>query len=347
MKVAVVGVGRWGVNHVRVLCELSRAVDKELEVDEVIVVDKDLARARHVAKRYGASRYLSDLSELINSGVDAAIVAVPTVYHYEVAMKLLPHMDVLVEKPIAAKLEEAEEMARTAEREGRLLAVGHIERFNPVVPALKDKLASEEEEVIHVIAQRVGPGPAKGYTLNLGVAHDLLVHDVDVICYLLNSLPSSVFAKAFWEPGYEYETEVIAMYTFEELGVTAELRASWRASPRFKRRTISIQLRSKLIEADYILQTIRVERGLVEHRSRGEYSELISAYTSRVRETWSMLGIKREPLLLEDAHFLRCVARGEKPLNSWEVGLRALKCVLAALDSARSRTPISIEWEAQ
>jgi len=347
VRVAVVGVGRWGVNHVRVLSELSRVSSEGLDIDEVIVVDRDLARARHVANKYGAARYLSDLNELIGLGADAAIVAVPTIYHYEVTAKLLPHMDVMVEKPIAAKLEEAEEMARIAEREGRLLAVGHIERFNPVVPALKDRLASEGEEIVHVMAQRVGPGPAKGYTLNLGVAHDLLVHDVDVVCYLLDSLPSSVFAKAFWEPGYEYETEVVAVYTFEELGVAAELRASWRASPRFKRRTISVQLRSKLIEADYILQTIRVERGLVEHKSRGEYSELISAYTSRVRETWSVLGIRREPLLLEDSHFLKCVARGEKPLNSWEVGLRALKCILAALDSARSRAPVHIEWEAQ
>lgn len=346
MKVAVVGVGRWGVNHVRVLTELSRMGGEGFSVEEVVVVDKDLSRARHVAERYGAARWLESLSGLISLKPDAAIVAVPTVYHYEVAMELLPHMDVLVEKPIAAKLEEAKEMARTAEREGRILAVGHIERFNPVVPALKDRLVSEGEEIVHVMAQRVGPGPARSYTLNLGVAHDLLVHDVDVVCYLLGSLPSSVFASAFWEPGYQHETEIIAMYRFDEPGVTAELRASWRASPRFKRRTISVQLKSKLIEADYILQTIRVERGLVEHRSRGEYSELISAYTSRVRETWSMLGVKREPLLLEVSHFLRCVAKGERPLNSWEVGLRALKCILAALDSAKSRAPVKIEWQA-
>ena len=253
-------------------------------------------------------------------------------------------MDVLVEKPIAAKLEEAEEMGKIAEREGRLLAVGHIERFNPVVPALKERMLEEGGQVIHVFAQRVGPGPAKGYNLNLGVAHDLLVHDVDVVCYLLDSLPSRVYAMAVWEPGQSIESEIVATYSFEDAEVLGEFRASWRAGPRFKKRVISIQLENAVLEADYILQTITLEKGLAEHRSKGEYKDLITAYTSKVKETWNFLGVRREPLLLEDLHFLKCSISGEKPINHWEVGYNALKCVLSALKAAKEGRPVLIRW---
>lgn len=343
MRVAVVGVGRWGVNHVRVLNEIRKMGTDELSVDELIVVDWDKARAEEVARAYGAL-WTSDLSDLFAMSVDAAIVAVPTVYHHEVVMKLLPRMDVMVEKPIAARLEEAESMGKTAEREGRLLAVGHIERFNPVILTLKDQLSKERNEVIHVAAQRIGPGPPSGYTLNLGVAHDLLVHDVDVTCFLLESTPDRVIARALWDRTYGLETEIVALFSFESLGVTSDFRASWRAGPNFKRRVLTVQLLDRLFEVDYILQSITTERGLTEHRSFGGYSELISAYTSKVRESRSLLGIKKEPLLLEDSYFLRCVLRGDKPINSWEEGFKALKCVLSAIESARKETAVEIEW---
>lgn len=342
VKVAVVGVGRWGFNHARVLSEIKRMYD-EVSLEELVVVDADRARAKYVAEVFGA-KWVSDMGELLSEHVDAAIVAVPTVHHYSVTMKLLPHMDVLVEKPIAANLEEARAMGELAERESRLLAVGHIERFNPVVPALKERLRNEPEKVVGISAQRIGPGPPSNYTLNLGVAHDLLVHDVDVACYLLESLPNQVLAKAYWNE-HGLETDIVAVYAFDEKEVLGEFRASWRASPNLKRRSLSVQLESKTIEIDYILQTMTFEKGLLEHRSKGEYSEIISAYTSRSRESWSLLGVRREPLLLEDLHFLRCVQRKEKPINSWEEGFKALKCVVHAIESAKAGRTVSIAWD--
>jgi len=343
MKVAVVGVGRWGYNHVRVLSEIKRMNYDEIGLEDVIAVDSNAARAQYVAELFG-TKWVSGIDELLSAHADAAIVAVPTVYHYTVAIRLLPHMDVMVEKPIAVSLEEAEVMGKLAEREGRLLAVGHIERFNPVVPALKDRLQSEAEKVVSVSAQRVGPGPPGGYTLNLGAAHDLLVHDIDVACYLLESLPNQVVAKAYWNK-HGFETDIVAIYSFDEKEVLGEFRASWRTSPNLKRRNIIVQLESKILEADYILQTITLEKGLAEHKSKGEYSELISAYTSRARESWSLLGIRKEPLLLEDLHFLRCIQRKEKPINGWEDGYRALKCIIHAIESAKTGSVVNIVWD--
>lgn len=343
MKAGVVGVGRWGFNHVRVLNEIRKMNYEDLGLEEVIVVDKDESRARSVARIFGV-KWVSSLSELISEHVDAVVVAVPTVYHYDVVSRLLPHANVMVEKPIAATLEEAEAMGKLAEREGRLLAVGHIERFNPVVPALKDRLSSEAERIVSLAAQRIGPGPPSGYTLNLGVAHDLMVHDVDVACYLLGSLPNQVMAKAYWNE-HGLETEIVAVYSFDDKGVVGEFRASWRTAPSLKRRVLTVQLESKIIEIDYILQTIVLEKGLFEHRSRGEYSEIISAYTSRAREIVSLLGLRREPLLMEDLHFLRCVQGKEKPINSWEEGYKALKCVIHAIESAKAGVSVNISWD--
>lgn len=340
MKVAVVGVGRWGINHVRVLSEIRRS-ERDLMIDEIIVVDADRSRAKHVADLFSVS-FADALDDLAKSKVDAAIVAVPTVYHHSISIKLLPHMNVLVEKPIAARLEEAEEMGRLAEREGRLLAVGHVEKFNPVVLALKDRI--EGEEVVHVSAQRVGPGPPSGYTLNLGVAHDLLIHDVDVACYLLGEPPTQVVARAWLDERTELETDIAAIFVFESKGVYGDFRASWRTSPNLKRRVFTVQLEDKVLEADYILQTLTLERGLAEHKSRGEYSEIISAYTSRVRESHSLMGVHKEPLLLEDFHFLSCIAKGKRPLNSWEEGYKALKCVISALEAARNQGVVRISW---
>jgi len=341
--VAVVGVGRWGVNHVRVLSEIRRRAEGNLNIEEIKVVDTDLPRAKAVAEQYSLSGCTSDVGDLIREKFDAAIVAVPTMYHYKVASQLLPHMHVLVEKPIASTLEEAEKLVKLAEREGRILAVGHIERFNPVVPALKERIGKRLDSVKYLTSERLGPGPARGYTYNLGAAHDLLVHDVDVASYLLEDLPRSVYAYAVWEPGYPFETEITGLYYFEG-GILANLRASWRTGPVLKRRVVTVQLEDEVLEADYILQSIRVEKGLAEHHSKGEYADIISTYTSRVVETWSMLGFRKEPLLLELQHFLQCVEEGRQPINNAEVGLNALKCVISALESAKAGQPVTIQF---
>ena len=343
MRVAIIGVGRWGVNHVRVLTELMRESQYEAQIDAVKVVDTDIKRAKAAAEKYAATGYTDNIDEVVSEGFDAAIVAVPTLYHYKVVMKLLPHMHVMVEKPIASSLREAKEMIRLAEKEGRILAVGHIERFNPVIPALKDRLRGKEDGIKYIAAERIGPGPARTHTYNLGVAHDLLVHDVDAVNYLLEDIPVKVYATAVWEANYPYETEITALYTFNN-GIIASLRASWRTGPSLKKRSISIQLENEIIEADYILQTIRVEKGLAEHASRGEYTDIISTYTSRVVETWSMLGVRKEPLLLEDLHFLQCLKNGKQPINNGEIGLKALKCILRALESAKLQSPVKIDW---
>jgi len=164
-RIAVIGVGGFGKNHARVVSENPRA-------ELAYVVDAKIQRAQEFAHGAGTA---TDYRDVIGR-VDAAIIAVPTIAHAEVACALLAAgIDVLIEKPIAATLEEADRIIETAERHGRIAQVGHLERFNPAVAAL-DKLATLplffEVHRMSVFTLR---------SLDVDVVLDLMIHDLDII----------------------------------------------------------------------------------------------------------------------------------------------------------------------
>lgn len=343
MRVALVGVGRWGRNHARVLGELKRRGVCE----EVIVCDMNEEAAKEAVRDYGLDRYYSDLSELIaKEHPDAAIIAVPTLHHYEVASKLLPHADVLIEKPIAADLEQARRLIEKALRYGRVIAVGHIERFNRGVIAVKDEVSKalkRGDRIVYLSAQRLGPGPPAGSKQNLGVAHDLLVHDIDIASYIIGNLPTSVSAISLEEGGLE--VEVIANFLYKG-GIISTLRASWRTYPKLKKRTLTVQTMEEIITLDYILQTYHIERGLMDNVSNGGYIGIIFSYQAReVVEKRIMPYDLKEPLMDEDENFLISVRKGKRPLVSGVEGYVALKCAIYALKSAKEGKSVKLEWK--
>src|SRR5579863_6552138 len=175
LRIAVVGAGEFGKNHVRIVRQSERA-------ELVAVVDTNHARASEVAAANGCAA-LSDVRELTGK-VDAAIVAVPTSAHAEVGCALLEAgIDVLVEKPIAPDLASADHLIRAAESHGRVLQVGHLERFNPAVIAL-EKVARLpfffEIHRLSVFSPR---------SLDIDVVLDLMIHDIDI---LLNLVPGEI-----------------------------------------------------------------------------------------------------------------------------------------------------------
>jgi len=345
LKIAVIGVGRWGRNHVRVVHNLIMMN----KCESLTICDVNKSLVRRVSREYGIDEYYYSIDDLINkSHVDAAIVAVPTVFHHKVCKRILPHMDVLVEKPLATNLEEARELVDLAKRMNRLLVVGHIERYNQAVIAVKElikELRKEGERPTYIVAQRVGPGPQRDYVLNLGVAHDLMIHDIDVVNFLLEERPHEVQAITVRVEDFPYEIEIIAIYTYKK-GAIANLRASWRARPNFKDRTLSIYLRGTLINLDYIYQSYTVERGLIEQRASGSYEHIVLSYRAReeLRRTLPPLALK-EPLFLEVDNFISAL-RGEKAyIVTGEEGLNALRCVVYALKSAEKGRRLKIVWD--
>ena len=179
-RVAVVGAGQFGRNHCRVVHESARAQLR-------FVVDRDPARAAEQAALYGAQP-LTDARELAGR-IDAAVVAVPTTAHEETGRMLLEAgIDVLVEKPIAPDLESADRLIEAAGRHGRILQVGHLERFNPAVIELQRRATLPLFFEIH----RMNLFSAR--SLDVDVVLDLMIHDVDIVLDLAKAEPQEIRA---------------------------------------------------------------------------------------------------------------------------------------------------------
>jgi predicted dehydrogenase len=180
VRVAVVGAGEFGRNHVRVYREMDA-------VDLVGVVDRDSGRADSVATEFGTTA-IASLEEL-RGRVDAVSVAVPTISHGEVGCQLMEMgFDVLVEKPMAATLAEADELLAAARRHGRILQVGHVERFNPAVVAVEPILNRPLFFEVH----RLGVFTPR--SLDVDVIFDLMIHDLDILLALVDEPVTEVKA---------------------------------------------------------------------------------------------------------------------------------------------------------
>ena len=172
-KIAVVGVGAFGQQHARVLASLP-------EAELVAVVDKNPERSAEIAKRFQCEG-LSEISPLIGE-IDAASVAVPTALHREMGVDLLKAgIDILVEKPIAPDLVSADALVQTAEDNGRILQVGHLERFNPIVEAAQQAATLPLFFEVHRMS------PFSPRNLDVDVVLDLMIHDLDILLNLVNS----------------------------------------------------------------------------------------------------------------------------------------------------------------
>jgi len=176
LRVGVVGAGVMGSNHARVFAGLP-------DISLVGVVDP-LPAHRARATELVNCRTFARLDELIAEGVDAVTVAAPTHLHHEIAIACIARdIHVLVEKPIASTVEEGEEIVAAAQRAGVTLMVGHVERFNPAVAAIKQAISGED--ILSIAITRVGPFPPR--MSNVGVVIDLAVHDIDLIRWFTES----------------------------------------------------------------------------------------------------------------------------------------------------------------
>lgn len=304
VRVGVVGVGNMGRHHARVYKEL----EKEIEGIELVgVVDKNLERARAVGGSLGV-RYFTDYKELLSIGVDAVSIAVPTTLHRDIAIPFLKAgVDVLVEKPIASTTEEAEEMVRTAKEYGRILMVGHIERFNPAVSRLRQLLARGIiGKPLVFSAKRVGPYPPQ--IMDTDVVRDLAIHDIDVIYYLLGEPEIGdviVRGGSIIHPRGLMDYAVVLM---EAGGAVGVVEANWLTP--YKVRKLSVVGEKGIANVDYIEQSLKI------------YDK---EFTIDVRIR------KKEPLKAELRHFINCVMGKEEPLVPGEKALAVLRAIEKAI----------------
>jgi predicted dehydrogenase len=180
LRVAVVGAGSFGKNHLRVIHNSPNA-------DLAGVFDSDSARASEVASPYSCPvfRSLEDLA----GGADAAVIATPTITHSGIGCRLLElGLDVMVEKPISNTLEDARALVETAEKHGRILQVGHLERFNPAILALESVMTTPLFFEVHRLSE------FSPRSLDVDVVLDLMIHDLDILLSLTGHKPEEIRA---------------------------------------------------------------------------------------------------------------------------------------------------------
>jgi predicted dehydrogenase len=174
IRVAVVGVGEFGQNHVRVWSEIEGA-------ELAGIVDLNAGRAQKVAAEFG-TRVITSVDALANARIDAVSLAVPTKEHARVGCRILDAgLDLLVEKPMAASLDEADRLIASAKGSGRILQVGHVERFNPAVVAAQKVVSRPLFFEIH----RLGVFTPR--SLDIDVVYDVMIHDLDILLALVNA----------------------------------------------------------------------------------------------------------------------------------------------------------------
>ncbi len=305
VKVGVIGIGNMGWHHARVLSLLKDA-------DLVGVADPDAQRGALATEQFGC-RWFSDYRTMLEQ-VEAVCIAVPTLLHHSVGLACLEAgSHVLIEKPIAASQEEAAALIDVANRAGRLLQVGHIERFNPAFRELTKVVANEEVVVLE--ARRHSPHADRAN--DVSVVLDLMIHDLDLVLELASS--SVVQLAAAGGRSSEGPIDYVNATLGFENGVVASLTAS-KMSHR-KIRTLSAHCRASLVETDFLNHNLHIHRRAHEWYS-ADHGELLYRNDGFIEEV-STTSI--EPLYAELEHFLQCVRGRETPAVDGQQASRALR----------------------
>lgn len=306
IRIGVIGVGNMGQHHTRVLSMLK-------DVELVGVSDINVERGLDTASKYRV-RFFEDYRDLLTH-VDAVCVAVPTRLHHTVGMACLQvGVHVLIEKPIAASIAEAESLVNAAAAAQCILQVGHIERFNPAFQELHKVLKTEE--LLALEAHRMSPYSNRAN--DVSVVLDLMIHDIDLLLELAGAPAVKLTASGSRAADSGYLDYVTATLGFSN-GIVATLTASKVTHRKIRR--IAAHCKNSLTEADFLNNEILIHRqttancltdyGQVLYRQDGLIEKV---YTSNI-----------EPLHAELEHFVGCVRGGNQPSVGGEQALKALR----------------------
>ena len=314
INVAVVGVGAFGRNHARVYRQLQQQTGK---VRLVGVMDPDTARADAIAREFSCKAFGSiDQMLTTHSEITAASVVVPTVLHLEVARTLMESgVDVLIEKPVASTLAEADELLKLAKLHHRIGQVGHLERFNPAVRAtlpLITKPMFFEVHRLSVFTPR---------SLDVDVVLDLMIHDLDVVLAFVNSPVKEI--RAVGLPILSGKVDIANVRLEFESGCVANFTASRVSTERVRK--LRFFQPGQYVSVDYERQDVLVfsvgaTTGLPAQPSVNPQIQMSKPAVS-----------EEEPLQAEIKAFLDSVRTRSQPLVSLEEGRRALELALAIL----------------
>jgi predicted dehydrogenase len=321
LKAAVIGVGSMGRHHARVYTELA-------QTELVAVADVTSETVQGIAKKYGVPAYTDYRALLERERPDIATIAVPTRFHREVAEHVMEAgVHVLVEKPIAATVEDGVALIERADALERHLMVGHIVRFSPVIQALKTHLeAGELGRIFQIVCRRVGPFPAR--IRDVGVVVDLAPHDLDVMRFISGEEPTRVYAETEQRIHTDHEDLLTALLRFES-GIKGVLEINW-LTPR-KVRDVTVLGDHGMFHADDLTQDLYFYEN-------AEASDLTWNHLSMLKGVSEGKMIRYpiqryEPLRAELEAFAEAVLNAQPVPVRGEDGLAALRLALALVQS--------------
>lgn len=318
LRAGLLGVGMMGRHHARVV--------REVQGLELVAIADAVGDPHGVA---GELAVLPDLDALIAAGIDVAIVAVPTQFHEDAALRLADAgVHTLVEKPIAHSLEAGRRMVDAFASTGLVGAVGHIERFNPALQELRRRLEHGELGAVYQIqTRRQGPFPAR--ISDVGVAKDLASHDIDLTAWVAQANYASVFAHTAHRSGRQHE-DLIAITGLLESGVIVNHLVNW-LSPLKERVTIVTGEKGAFVADTATGDLTFYANGTVKF----EWDQIASFRGVTEGDITRFAFPKREPLRVEIEAFRDAVLGRPSDVVTMAQGLQTLEVVETALESAR------------
>jgi UDP-N-acetylglucosamine 3-dehydrogenase len=299
-----------GRHHARILSESE-------EIEFIGAVDP--MGDRHKAMRRG--EVFDTVDELLDRGIDAAVVAVPTAHHYEVALRLAKEgVHTLIEKPLADSVSAAQEIKEAFEGRALVAAVGHVERFNSGLQEMKRRLdGGQLGRVISIATERVGPFPSR--ISDVGVVKDLATHDIDIVTWIGGAPFANVSGKTAYKMGRPHEDLVVAVGELEN-GVVALLNVNW-LSP-VKRRKVTVLGEKGAFVVDLLSGDLRFHSNADVVDRQWDQLAILRGVSEGDTVTYAFS--KREPLAVEHEAFREAIGGGEvEGVVSLEQGVEILK----------------------
>ena len=321
LKIGVIGCGYWGPNIVRTFLELP-------DVSVEAVADLDWPTLEGIVTRHPqVANFTDDFRDLFEMDLDAVVVSTPPETHFEIVRACLEHgLDVMVEKPLATNTRDARALAELAERDDRIMMVGHIGAYNPAVDELRKMIESGElGEIRYIDAVRVGLGQ---YHPTLNVIWDLAPHDVAILIHLLGESPLSVNTRGIACVQESIEDVAYITLAFPS-GILAHARMSWLDPRKTRRITVvgsqkmvlydDLEGHEKLKIYDKRVSAIPRTDTFGEYQFAYHYGSVVSPYVRL-----------DEPLKIECQHFVECVVQRKRPLTDGRNGLKVVEVIEAA-----------------
>ena len=334
IDVAVVGVGGWGKN-------LARTYYQSPECRLKYICDLDRQKLEHLRLQLPGTVLTTRYDDLLqDSSLQAIVIATTAVSHYPLCKAALKAgKDVFVEKPFVLEIDQAEELMRLANQEDRVLMIGHLLEYHPVMRRLKQMIDSNElGEIYYIYTQRVNLGVVRN---DENALWNFSPHDISSILYLLEKQPTDVSARgqSYLQPGIEDVVFLTLNFNGKSM---AHIHVSWLDPHKIRKITVVGSKKMAVFDDTETTEKLRVYDKSAEHNTN--YNSFAEYVTLRFGDVTIPHFKIEEPLRLECQHFLECVREHKQPLSDGMDGLRVLKVLNAAQQSLRNNgAPVSLE----